>query len=129
MNALKAQPDLSRPTELPPDQLARLFLDPTWGLHCAAQDPNLQELCQALGGQFQALALRQPVLGLAGLLPLLMHDCEQDLRRQHATETDQRVLLAAKLLWAAAGPRSRRVAVKAWGRVWGWDAGAMGMVL
>ena len=105
-------------------QVAQCFLDQNQGLHRAAKHPDLQELCLALGAEFQARSHAKPVRGLAGLLPLLLRDCEDELRRRRAHPTDQKVLLAAKLLWTATGPRGRRVALNAWERVWGWQVKA-----
>jgi hypothetical protein len=120
MTTQASQPELFHQTKLWTSLVARCLLDPSQGLHCAAMHPDLQELCLALGAEFQAQSNGVPVRGLAGLLPLLLRDCEDDLRRQRAHPVDQKVLLAAKLLWTATGPRGRRVALKAWERVWGW---------
>jgi|GEM_PF-5439629 hypothetical protein len=128
MNAQKTQPEKFRQAELWTSLAARCFLDAKQGLSGAAQYPDLQELCQALGAEFQAQAQAKPVRGLAGLLPLLLRDCEDELRRHPTCAADLKVLLAAKLLWTATGPRGRRVALKAWERVWGWKAEAASLV-
>jgi hypothetical protein len=124
MTTLDPQPELFRQAELWSFQVAQCFLDPNLGLHRAAKHPDLQELCLALGAEFQARSQAKPIRGLGGLLPLLLRDCEDDLRRHPAHPMDRKVMLAAKLLWTATGPRGRRVALKAWERVWAWEVKA-----
>lgn len=107
--------------------LAELLIDETWGLARAAQSPALQEICFGLGDHYQALAKgKASPRGLQGLLPLLLKECREELKQMQARPMDYRVLLAARIIWAAPalGLRGLQAARKAWLRVWRRQAGA-----
>jgi hypothetical protein len=105
-------------------ELAALLLDPDWGLVRAAATPSLHEFCLALGEHYAAVARGTgSSKGLIHLLPLLLQEAVEDLRRRRAPRREERVLLAARLAWMAPqlAARGQRLAHRAWARVWaGW---------
>lgn len=111
----------------PAGRLAALLLDPQWGLTQATQVPSLQELCDAMGHYYAGLdAMEAPSQALSGLLPMLLRDCEDELRERHAAMAEFKVLLAARLIWTCPkqGARGVKVAEQAWWRAWGRKADA-----
>lgn len=118
LNAKSKLPELQR---APVGQLAGLLLDAQWGLAQATKVPSLQELCDAMGHYYAGLqAMEAPSQALAGLIPMMIRDCDEELHERHAPPADFKVLMAARLIWACPklGPRGLAAAQRAWVRVW-----------
>lgn len=120
MNTL--QKTIPHAPAVPYGELAELLLHPSTGLIQATKLPALHELCLGLGEHYASVARGTgSSAGLLNLLPLLLQEAKEELKRRQATTKEQKILLAVRLIWAspAQGERGLRVARKACARAVG----------